>query len=400
MFEDITYEVILQRMLDRVSDKFDKREGSVIWDTHSPTAIEFQILYIELDALLNEAYGDTASREFLILRCKERGIVPGAATKAVLRGEFKPDSLNVAGKRFNAGDLNYLVLGKAADGNGWEVRCEEAGTGGNQYFGAMIPIDYIDRLETAELTELLIPGEDEEETEALRERYFKSFEEKAFGGNAADYIEKANEIPGVGKTKVTRVWNADISPSDMIPNEEVQMWYKSIICQLSGKVAAWLSAVYLAAVERKLTTGGTVLLTIINSEFGIASDTLVNAVQDEIDPTEHAGSGYGLAPIGHVVTVKSASGVEVHVKTNITFEVGYSWNNLQVAIDEAISGYLLDLRKMWADSPYLVVRVSQIETRILGVTGIVDIQGTTLNGSPDNLVLGAYDIPIYGGADV
>lgn len=71
MYEDQTYETILKRMLARVSDKFDKREGSVIWDTHSPTAIELQILYVELETLINESYGDTASREFLILLCKE-----------------------------------------------------------------------------------------------------------------------------------------------------------------------------------------------------------------------------------------------------------------------------------------------------------------------------------------
>ena len=83
MYEDQTYEVILERMLARVDDKFDKREGAVIFDTHSPTAIEFQILYIELDTILREAYGDTASREFLILRCKERGITPDPATNAI-----------------------------------------------------------------------------------------------------------------------------------------------------------------------------------------------------------------------------------------------------------------------------------------------------------------------------
>ena len=43
MYENVTYEVILQRMLECVPDQFDKREGSVIWDTHSPTAIELQI---------------------------------------------------------------------------------------------------------------------------------------------------------------------------------------------------------------------------------------------------------------------------------------------------------------------------------------------------------------------
>ena len=76
MYEGETHEVILDRMLKRVSDKFDKREGSILWDTHSPTAFEFQLLYIELDTILREAYGDTASREFLIRRCKERGIAP------------------------------------------------------------------------------------------------------------------------------------------------------------------------------------------------------------------------------------------------------------------------------------------------------------------------------------
>lgn len=70
MFENQTYESILQRMLDRVSDSLDKREGSVIWDTHSPTALEFQNLYLELENMLQEAYGDTASREFLIRRAK------------------------------------------------------------------------------------------------------------------------------------------------------------------------------------------------------------------------------------------------------------------------------------------------------------------------------------------
>lgn len=222
---DVTYNEILERMLARVNDKFDKREGSVIFDTHSPTAIELQLLYIELNTLISEAYGDTASREFLILRCKERGITPDPATNAILRGVFTPENIDVIGKRFNIGTMNYVVLREATDGKGgYEVQCETPGIIGNQYLGQMIPIEYIDGLETATLTEILIPGEDEEDTEVLRDRYFASFEEKAFGGNRADYINKTNAIPGVGSTKVTRVWNGDISPASMIPNEAVQAW--------------------------------------------------------------------------------------------------------------------------------------------------------------------------------
>lgn len=394
---DVTYNEILERMLARVSDKFDKREGAVIFDTHSPTAIELELLYVELNTILAEAYGDSASREYLVKRCKERGITPYEATYTVLKGEFTPTNIDVTGQRFNIGSTNFVVLEKIADGE-YQVQCETAGIVGNQQLGTMIPIEYIEGLETAELTEILIPGEDEEDTEDLRTRYFDSFNEKAFGGNARDYLEKTNAIPGVGSTKVTRVWNSDLNPNEMIPSESVKSWYESIKGTLSGEPAEWLDTVFNAAADKKLTTGGTILLTILNSDFDVASDTLIKTVQQTIDPDEYAGEGYGLAPIGHIVKVKSAEKIEVTVKTNITFDVGYGWSNLQNSIDEAISNYLLELRKSWADNPYLVVRISQIETRLLNIKGIVDIANTKLNGASENLTLGKYEVPMYKGA--
>lgn len=392
-----TYNDILDRMLSRVSDKFDKREGSVIFDTHSPTALEIQQLYIELNTLISEAYGDSASREYLIRRCKERGIVPYEATNAILKGEFTPNSIDVTGRRFNIGEINYTVLDKIADGV-YRVQCETSGIVGNQYLGAMVPIDYVDGLETAELTAVLIPGEDEEDTEELRNRYFDSFNEKAFGGNARDYIEKTNAIPGVGSTKVTRIWNNNLRPAEMIPSAAVQAWYEEIKSSLSDEPAAWLETVFNAAKDKKLTTGGTVLLTILNSDFEAASDALIKTVEKIIDPCGYAGEGYGLAPIGHVVSVKSAESVSVTVKTKITFDTGYGWTNLQNSIDTAISDYLSELRKSWACEDNLVVRIRQIETRLLAISGIVDITNTAINGSAENLTLGAYEIPVFGGA--
>lgn len=393
---DVTYKEILRRMLGRVSDKFDKREGSVIFDTHSPAALELEILYAELNRIIAEGYGDTASREYLILRCRERGITPYQATYAILKGKFTPATIDVVGKRFNLGTLNYVVIEKIADDE-YRIQCETPGTVGNQYLGQLIPIEYIEGLETAELSEVLIPGEDEEDTEELRTRYFNSFDERAFGGNARDYIEKTNAIPGVGSTKVTRAWNSDLRPADMIPNETVEAWYRGFIETAVPTVKAWLETVYSAAADKKLTVGGTVLLTILNSEYGIPTDELIQTVQTAIDPEQNAGEGYGLAPIGHVVNVKKADAIMIDVKTDITFDVGYGWNNLQTSIDEAIQAYLLELRKTWADSPYLVVRVSQIETRLLNIKGIVDVRNTKINSSEDNLTLGKYEVPILGG---
>lgn len=399
MYEDQTYEVILQRMLDRISDKFDKRPSSLIYDTHSPTAIEFQILYIELEYLIKNSYGDTAAREFLVLLAKDRGLTPEPATKAILQGEFTPNNIDVIGKRFNIGEINYIVTEQITSGI-YKVQCETEGTVGNQYLGEMIPMEYIDGLQTANLTNVLIPGEDEEDTEVFRQRYFDSFNEQSFGGNRADYMAKVKSIDGVGSCKIKRVWNSDIRPAEMIPNQSVQSWFNSFIqsSELNQEVKSWLTTVYNAALMKKLTVGGTVRIVITDSDdYGEASTTLIQSVQQILDPEENAGEGYGLAPIGHVVTVVSASPVTIQIKTTVTFEEGYNWSNTKTAIEEAVGAYFLGLRKDWENTSQTIVRVSQIENRILGVEGVVDVTGTKLNGVSSNITLTENDIPKLGG---
>ena len=155
---------------------------------------------------------------------------------------------------------------------------------------------------------------------------------------------------------------------------------------------------YEAAKEKKLTVGGTVLVTVVNSlDYGEASSVLLESIQTELDPVQNAGEGYGLAPIGHVVSVKSAETVAVYVTTTVTFEEGSNWTNTKTAIEEVIKAYLLELRQEWAESSYLIVRVSQLETRILGVKGVIDITNTKINGSAENLSLGEYQVPTFGG---
>ena len=375
---DITFNEILERMFSRVSNSFDKREGSVIYDALAPAALELQRVYIELNSILSDAYGDTASREYLILRCKERGVIPEQASKAILRGKFTPSGINVIGKRFNVNELNYVVTRALTDSDGgYEVQCETPGAIGNRTLGTMIPI------------------EDDETTENLRKRYFDSFKESAFGGNVKDYINKVNAISGVSATKVKRVWNNDINPLDLIPTQKVVDWANGVGMKSDPEVSRWLTAAINAGKEKKLTVGGTVLLTILGSDFNVASNQLIQTVQQEIDPTDAPGEGYGLAPIGHIVNVKSARGVEISVKTEITFETGYSWSNMRIAMEEAVKVYLLELCKSWASTSSLIVRIAQIETRLLQIKGIVDIGNTTINGVNKNLALDQYEIPVF-----
>lgn len=393
MYENETYEVILDRMLARVSDALDKRPSSPIYDTHSATAIELKILYIELETLIQNSYGDTAAREFLILLAKDRGLSPDPATHAILKGVFTPTTIDVTGQRFNIGDINYIATEKISDGQ-YQMQCESTGEIGNQYLGQMIPMDYIPGLETATLTEVLIPGEDDEDTEVFRQRYFDSFNEQTFGGNRADYLAKVRGVDGVGDCKIIRVWNGDIRPAEMIPNAAVQEWFRTF-STANEDVKEWLTAVYTAAFQKKLTVGGTVRVVIVDSDdYGEASSALVQSVQQMLDPETDAGEGLGLAPIGHVVSVASADAVQIQIKTTVTFEEGYNWSNTSTAMEEAVNAYLLELRKEWSGVSQTIVRISQVETRILGVNGIVDVTGTKINGSSSNLTLGKYEIPV------
>ena len=398
MFEANTYRVILDRMLGRVSEDLDKREGSVLFDAHAPAALEIGQLYIELERVLAESFGGTASRQYLILRAAERGITPYPATHAILRAVAEPDTVDITGRRFNLGELNYIAVRRLSPGV-FEMQCETAGAEGNRYFGRLSPIEYVPGLARAELCEVLIPGEDEEETEALRRRYFDSFDETAFGGNRRDYILKVNAIPGVGGCKVQAVWNADLNPAQLIPNTTVRAWYENTRGTLPAAPRAWLDAVYSAAADKKLTVGGTVRITLIDSEWNPPTPALVDAVQQAVDPTEYAGEGAGTAPIGHVVKVTGAVAVPIDITTHMMFESGYSADVLRGALSETIEEYLLELRRAWADSERLVVRVSQIETRLLAVKGVLDIGGTAVNSAEKNLVLCEREIPVLGGIE-
>lgn len=353
MYEIHTYEAILQRMLDKVPNNIDKREGSIIYNALAPAAAELAQMYIELDAIFTLTFADTASGEYLARRTAELGVNRKPATKAIRLGLFTgagdvPFNPPI-GSRFSGNNLTYTVLEKITDGV-FRMECETAGTSGNQYFGNLLPIDYIAGLSTATLADVLVPGENEESDESLRQRYFNSLTSQAFGGNIADYKQKVNELSGVGGVKVYPGWNG----------------------------------------------GGTVKLTIIDSNYKSPSSTLINDIQTAVDPEGNQGEGFGIAPIGHIVTIVGVDETEVNVKSEITLQNGYSWEDVQPGVEAVISDYFTELCSQWADSAALVVRISQIETRVLGVTGILDIQNTKLNDIQQNLVLGADEIPVLG----
>ena len=345
---------ILRVNLDKADSSLDTREGSILFNAFAINSIEIIQMLQTIIANSNESFADTASRTNLIRRAAERGLKPLTATKARLRGLF---NINVAiGSRFSLDNLNYLVIDKIAD-HEFVLESETEGDKGNQYFGTLIPIDYIDGLTTAELVEVLVPGEDEEDTEVFRARYFDSFDSEAFGGNRKDYKDKVNSLPGVGGVRVYRAWNG----------------------------------------------GGTVKLVIINSQFEQPTQTLIDEVQFAVDPIEGQGEGIGIAPIDHIVSVFAVGETPIDITLNITYQSGWTWPDIEANVQSVIDDYFRELAEEWAkasttqeDQAGVIVRISQIEIRLLGVAGVIDIADTVLNGGTSNIPVDKESIPKRG----
>ena len=116
------------------------------------------------------------------MRAAERGLKPQPASPAVLQLSITPTTLHLPmNTRFSIGELNYYVSADRGSGN-YEITCETAGEAGNDYTGTVIPIEYVDGLETCSISAVVIPGEDEEDTEEMCIR----------DSNGADYTKIYN----------------------------------------------------------------------------------------------------------------------------------------------------------------------------------------------------------------
>lgn len=404
MFEYNTYEVLVKSALSRVSNDIDKREGSMVFNGVAPSMAELAQLFIGLDFVFKATYLLTAPREYLIKRASDRNMAPKPASPAVFRAECNIEV--PLGTRFSCEDINFVVTARmeeydTPDSFSHAVTCETAGALGNGYTGQLIPVEYMNGLTRAELVELLVPGDDDEETEVFRQRVLDSFQSQAFGGNQADYKEKVLALPGVSAVKVHPVWNKHLAPSTLIPNAEVTEWLEAVVGTLEPAVAAWLTAVYTAAKDKLLTVGGTVKLVLLAANNTVPTDTLIDEVQTAVDPTENAGEGLGLAPIGHVVHVTGVTPEPVNVTLNLTCAPGWSWDAVQSYVADAVDTYFAELASQWSSSDFLTVRISQIESRILSTCSamVTDIGGTQINGKEENLVLDPDSIPVRGSMD-
>ena len=158
MFEDRTFENILNEMLAMVPNDVDKREGSIIYDALAPCAYHLAQTYFQLSNYVDLFFAGTAVGEFLDRKAADYGLERKPATKAVRKIETTgPVDI---GTRWGLEGTTYVITEKMSDTE-YKAECEQPGEIGNQYAGELVNIDNVSGV-TATLTDI-VSGEDEKQ---------------------------------------------------------------------------------------------------------------------------------------------------------------------------------------------------------------------------------------------
>lgn len=370
-----TYDYILTEALSKVPDNVDKREGSIIRDALSPCCYEAAKHILYLADIIEQTYIETANGLWLDGRVIEGGITRDPATYAKKLGVFKtpldePCQISIGQSFSTVGDtiLNYTAVQVYTNEDGdvvpgsYIMQCNTVGSVGNSYIGRIVPNDYIEKLASAEITTLLYPGEEEESDDSLRERFLANLMKTAFGGNIAQYRQWAKEIPGIGGVQVYPVWAG----------------------------------------------GGTVKLSIIDTDYNSCSSEFCQTILEKFDPENSGGEtglGLGIAPIGHKVTVNTPLPRTINVSGKITLLPGYKLETLMPDIKAALENYLLSLREAWENSDdennySVTVYLGRINFTILNVKGVSSAYELKLNETDTDIKLtetsSLQEIPVLG----
>lgn len=314
-----TQEILLNYMLGLTPDSLNKREGSLIRTSLAAAAWAMEGLYINLEYVQKQAYGTTATGTYLDKIAATAGLVRKPATYAQLNARFNIEI--PIGTRFvkdtDDGDRVYFDLVSIANSPDTEypdapylgvVEAEEAGSYPNILRGDLSLISFVVGLTTATIVDVHEYGVDEETDALLRARYLEAIGRVDFGGNIQSYRNYVLAQEGVGACQVWPCWNGP----------------------------------------------GTVAISVVSPEMTPVPSERLTELQNLICPpeagdTEPSANGYGMAPIGAQVVVKTPLLVEMGVELYIKLSPSNTRTQAEITQDiyDGIVSYLKSTTEDW-----------------------------------------------------
>lgn len=361
MYEDKTFENLQEEMREE-SDY----EGQFVDASIAKQAVRLEEGYADLANVYDNISVDTKDLDHLVEFGAESGVpyLEGTPATVVAYMNCQVDP----GTEFTATDseYNYIVtqyVGTITENDvTWYkhyMEADDPGVEPGEYRGDIEPIDEADGFEEGSIVSTYEAGTDDEDEEVYRERLQNSFSSRSCAGNRAYFHDTIHDAFSVGGVKSMRRTEEDTDVH-----------------------------VYIQA-----------------ADYGVPSSTLIDQIADTMDPDGLVGEGLGLSPFGVELAIHAVTGVDIAVTATFAFDTGYTFSGLKSAIEAAADEYLLSLRNTWEEgylgrwenTSGIIVRISGLESAMLGVEGVLDVGDATINGEASNLTLSVTEIPVLSG---
>lgn len=350
MFEKFTEDYFMEQARE-MGDALgvDTREGSVYMDAAAGHCLRVAKFYEDLRSVFDLLFADTCTGDVLDEWAAQKQIYRKAATSSyyvpVLDGVAPADLL---GDRFMAGGYYFVLV---QEGEDFYLQSELTGTKTNYLLKGerLIPVRNTMGLKSATLGDMYAAGTDQESDEDLRERWREALSEPAENWNKQQYKTSCEAYDGVGR--------AIITPLAYGP------------C--------------------------TVKALIISSEGTSPPDSLIEQIQEEMDP-DSEGVGRGKVLLGCKFYAVAAGQETVNISFDVVIASGYSLESTKETVRQELIQYMKNIALDTPDGENMVAQYMKVIGILANTSGIKDLANLTLNGLSENVSIGADNVPVLG----
>ena len=340
---------ILETMLASVPDSYQKTVGFPIYDILAAAAIRMSQTEEILERTKTMLDPVNLTGDDLDAYIYPRtGQVRNAATKAIGLLTVTGTGTVTAGDLFESEGGVQFEATETVTVNGTAtvpIRCTQAGAAGNLPAGSitMMPVQ-IAGIVSVSNSDTTHDGYDAETDEAYYTRFLVRIQTPPTSGNVYHYLSWALEVSGVGAVQIYPLGHGD----------------------------------------------NTVDVVLVDTNGQPASEMLVKAVQDHIDP-DSQGLGRGEAPIGAYCYVSAATGVSLALTLTVTAASGAVQSDVTQAVKDAVADYLKSIAFKQSYVSY-----AQIAAAILAAPGVQDFADLTVNGATSNVAIADRQVAVLG----
>ena len=232
---------ILRALQERSKTPASKIEGTFEYDVLASNSIEFGKVEVELEEVYRQSFGTTATDEYLTMKAAESGVFRKKAVKAHGLLTVTGSGLVRKGSLFaTEGGIRFVSIADSviASSGKIEVEAVDAGAIGNTPARTITKIPFsIPGISAVTNEAAMQDGYDEEEDEALRDRYLEHVRYPGASGNKRHYIEWATSVPGIGTASCIRAWNGANTVKVVVSDANYTTVSESLIKKVYERIA-------------------------------------------------------------------------------------------------------------------------------------------------------------------